>query len=76
MDMRIALELLLPYFQFLEHGGQQALAYLRPLDEGCLAAEVQPAMAALSLGPVEPELQAGVLRVPLGTSDELGSVRI
>ena len=70
--MRIALELLLPYIQFLEHGGQQAIADLRPLD----AAEVQSAMAALSFRPAEPELQAGVPLVPRGTADELRSVSI
>ena len=74
--MRIALEVLFPYSQFLEHGGQQALAYLRLLDECCPAAEVQPTMAALSDGPVTPELQTGLSPVPLGASDEFRSVQV
>jgi len=31
-------------------------------------------MAVLALGPVEPELQPGILRVPLGAPRELPSV--
>ena len=76
MGMRIALELLLPYFQFFEHGGQQALAYLGSLDGSCLATEVQAAMAALSRGPLESELQTGVPSVPPDTPDELRSAHI
>jgi len=33
-------------------------------------------MAALALGPVEPELQPGLLRVPLGSPRELPSVDV
>ena len=33
-------------------------------------------MAALSLGPFEPELQPGVPRIPLGAPDELRSVHV
>ena len=60
----------------LQQGGQQSLAYLRPLDEDCLAPEVQATVTALSLGSVEPELQTRGPRVPLGASDELRSVQV